>query len=66
MPSTVIAAHKLPKDALARNKKMGRYFETSNGLKVGVGIPVELIGKKCLHVSAAIQARWQANGVHDD
>ncbi len=66
MPSTVIAAHKLPNNALAGNKKMGRYLDTSNGLKVGVSIPVELIGKKRLHVSAAIQARWQANGMHDD
>lgn len=66
MPSAVITTDELANFALASDKKMGRYFDCANGLEVGMGIPVKLVGKKCLYLIASIHPGGQANGVHHD
>ena len=63
VPSAVVAAHKLPHHALACDEEVGRNLQPPNALKVGVGIPVELVGEELLHAARAIFTRRQADGV---
>ena len=64
VPSTVVAADKLPQAAVTADKKMGGDLQAANCLEIRVGIPIELVGKELRHLRAAIGAWWQADGVH--
>src|SRR3990167_8242750 len=65
MPGPVAARHKLPQRAGPGNEKVRRNL-SSNALKVGVGVPVKLIGKKTLHIAVVKLSGRQADGVNDD
>ena len=66
MPGTVVAADKLPECAIAANIEVRRYRDAFNGLKVGVSLPVQLIGEKLLHLAAAIATWRQTDGMQHD
>lgn len=61
MPCTVIAADKLQQFTRAADKKMGRYSDVPNALKIGVLVPGELVGKQALNMLPAILAWRQAD-----
>ena len=63
MPGAMVAADKLPKQAAALDIKVGRYLQAPNALKVGVCVPVELVGEEPLHRVATVLAWRQADGV---
>lgn len=66
VPGAVIAADKLPKGAISANVKVRGDFQPPYGLKVGVRIPIELVGEQALHTVAAILTRWEADRVDHD
>lgn len=66
VPRALIAADKLPKFPLALNVKVRRHLHAQDGLKVGVFVPVKLIGKQALDLIAAILAWRQADRVQHD
>jgi hypothetical protein len=50
MPGAIVHADQLDQLAAALNQKVGRDFEVGNGLKVGVGIDIELTKEKVFNV----------------
>jgi hypothetical protein len=66
MPRSVVAADKLPNCASALNEKVRRNFKAPNALKVGVCVPIELVGEQLLDLTTAIHTRWQADGMNHD
>jgi hypothetical protein len=66
MPCAVIAADKLPQRAITANEKVRGDFQPSDALKVGVCVPIELVGEQALHGIAAVLAGRQADGVEND
>jgi hypothetical protein len=66
MPGAVVAADKLPERAVALNIEVGRHLQAPNALKVGVFVPVELVGEEPLHRVATVLAWGQADGVDHD
>ena len=64
MPSALVAADKLPDLACALNEKVRGDFQAANGLKVRMGIPIELIGEKLVHGAVAKFPGRQADGVN--
>lgn len=66
VPSALVSADKLPEFAIAANIKMRRDLHISDVLKIGMGIPVKLVGKQSLHFIATILTRWQTDGVKHD
>jgi hypothetical protein len=63
VPSTVIAADKLPNISIALDVKMRGYLKAFNRFEVGVQFPVQLIGKQQLHFVSAVDPRGQADGM---
>jgi hypothetical protein len=53
VPSALLAAHKLPNLARSFNEKVRGNFQASNGCEIGMGFPVELIGKELLNGARA-------------
>ena len=66
MPGSLLRADKLDELARALNIKVCGNLSAPNLLKVGVGIPVQLIGKQLLHKSPTVFPRRQADGVNHD
>lgn len=66
VPGARVQGDELHQLAIAPNKKMRRHRQTANLLEVGVGVPVELVGKQLFDLWAAVLTRWQADGVDDD
>jgi hypothetical protein len=66
MPSPIGAGHELPERAVAADEEVGRNLQAADGLKVRVGLPVQLIGEQLLYVALAKLAGRQADGVNDD
>lgn len=64
MPGTVVTADKLPELTFAGDEKVRGNFKPANALKVGVRIPVELVGEQLLHAASAVLAGRQTDGVH--
>lgn len=63
MPGAVIAAYELPEFTSATDVKMRRHDRTLDTFKVGMLVPVELIGKQALHLVTPKLARWQTDAV---
>jgi hypothetical protein len=61
MPGAVIATHKLPEFTPALNEKVRRDLQAFDLLEVGMGIPVQLVGKQLLHRIPAKLTRRQAD-----
>ena len=66
MPGACITADKLPEFACAADKKMRRYLRAANALKIGVSVPIQLVGEQALNVVVAVPAGRQADGVNHD
>ena len=66
MPGPVVGADTLPEAAVSTDKKVGRYLQTANLLKVRVRLPVQAVGEQLQHFGAAIVTWGQADGVHHD
>ncbi len=66
VPGAVIATDKLPKGAISANVKVRGDFQPPYALKVGVCIPIELVGEQSLHSIAAILTWWEADRVDHD
>jgi hypothetical protein len=66
MPCSVVATDKLPNFASPLNEKVRRNFKASNALKVGVCVPIELVGEQLLDLTTAIHTRGQADGMNHD
>ena len=61
MPGPVLGADKLDQSAITSDEKMGRHLQAPDLLEIRVGIPVQLVREKGLHLWAAILARRQAD-----
>ena len=59
MPCPVIAADKLPECAIAPDIEVGRDLQSPDLPKVGVCVPVQLVGEQRLHLVAAVLAGRQ-------
>lgn len=66
VPGAVCAGDKLHHFARAKDQEVRRDFQSADGLKVGVGVPVQRVGEKLLDLRAAVLAGRQADRVHDD
>ncbi len=66
MPGAIVAADKLPQAAISVDQKVGRNLNAANGLKVGVRVPVQPVGKESLDFVTAEHTGRQADGVDDD
>jgi hypothetical protein len=64
MPSTLVTTDKLPNFASALDEEVRRDFQAANRLKIGMGFPIELVGKELLNGAIAKLAGWQADGVN--
>jgi len=64
VPGPVIAADKLPQCTIAPYIEVGRHLQPPDLPKVGVSVPVQLVGEQGLHFVTAVLARRQADGMH--
>ena len=63
VPSAVVGADKLPQTTIAADEKVRRHTQTLDLQKVGVRLPVKLVGKERGHFGPAILAGRQADRV---
>ncbi|MCY1377369.1 hypothetical protein D9M69_649380 [compost metagenome] len=66
VPGACVGIHKLHQLAIAADEKMRRDFHATDLLKVGMGVPVEVVGEELFHFRAAIDTGRQADGVDHD
>ena len=64
VPGAVVAADKLPETAVSADKEVGRDLQATDRLKVRMRAPVELVAKQLPDFGAAVDAGWQADGMH--
>jgi len=63
VPGALITAYKLPQAAVALDEKMRRHLKALDGLKVGVLLPVELVGEQLFHFRPTVLTRRQADAM---
>lgn len=63
MPRALFATHKLPNFARSFNEKVTGNFQASNGLVIGMGLPIELICEELLNGAVSKLPGRQADGV---
>jgi len=66
VPSSVVAADKLPDRPAALNEEVRGHGHALDTLKIRVGLPIKLIGKQLVHLWTPILPGWQADGVQHD
>lgn len=65
VPGTVVAADELPGNPIAVDDEVGGHLHAVDGLKVGMGVPVQTVGEERLYVPPSIFSGRQADGVDD-
>lgn len=63
MPGAFVDADELLELTAALDEKMSRYRHAFDTFKVGMGIPIQQIGKKTLHLIPPVLAGRQTDGV---
>lgn len=61
VPGALVSIDKLNQFTVTPDEEVSRYFGTSNLFKVGVGLPVKLIGEQLFDFRATILAWWQTD-----
>ena len=65
VPGTLIARNVLRDASPPVDHEMRRNLQTTNLLEIGVGRPIELVGKKQPNRITAVNPWWQADGVQN-
>lgn len=66
VPGALVAVHELEHLAAAADEVVRRHLQATDGLEVGVSVPVQRVGEQPFHLRPAILAGRQADGVHHD
>jgi hypothetical protein len=65
VPGTLVARNVLRDASPPVDHEMRRNLQATNLLEIGVGRPIELVGKKQLNRIAAVNPWWQTDGVQN-
>lgn len=66
MPGAVIGVDELLEFAIATDEKVARHFHALDTFEVGVLVPVQLVGKKALHIVTTILTRRKTDAMQHD